>query len=816
MRSPVFERPLIHRLLLFVLLAAFSRQFVDARQPETVLLDFLARPFAPSDNASEQCLTDSAIYLTEVSRFAPWALQMYDSSVKIPAGIITGNYKLLGNYDECLRVRSGHGFTGKACTAMVHFNIAEDIGEPRDRDLGDLLLNIAVASGTKWSSGKTVTYEWMWCVPSTCNHTEIQTALRTVLDSLKVKGRVDIAVNVPENSCHTAESDQPVFDVTDWIYISILATFAVIIIASTSYDIAKQGRSSALNRKDTRHVLLTSFSVYTNGRNLLRTDRHRDSIRCLDGLRYLSICWIIYGHTFYSEVISVKINLNEIPSLHLNWGNMLLLNANMVTDTFFLLSGVLMAYTAMTKDEKNLQGSFNVIGLYLHRYIRLTPAYAMMIGFYATLFYKLGTGPQWDQTVGQNRDFCRENWWTNLLYVNNYVNLDKICLSQSWYLATDMQLVWLSPIFLYPMLRFTQKIFWLVVTSGIVISVLVPFLITFVFGLPGTMLYYKDSLADVYVQIYTKVYNRYGSYVIGLALGYILYKTRTRVVKIRSIYVILGWLVAAVSGLFMVVEPRWMYFDDHLYDKFEASFYAGFHRQIFVLSVSWIIFCCVHGYAGFLDQFLSWRGWVPFGRLTYSAYLCHYIFLLIEQGTVRTPGIISTMSIFRSFCSNLCLTMMFSAFWSLCFEMPFMTLDRTLLSHRKSLSRFSGNSNQGKMYGSTDSSKEIYRSTNESSTTISRDCEDSYNGKSSDASVYDSTGNVSGYQPVIYDSNSSQDLKSQSKDQKCPFIFVIGGPGNTNSWPKKETVHQNSGFNEESDHAIRNKDSSETNKTRDS
>lgn len=47
----------------------------------------------------------------------------------------------------------------------------------------------------------------------------------------------------------------------------------------------------------------------------------------------------------------------------------------------------------------------------------------MMIGFYATLFYKFGTGPHWDNWVGSNKNYCRENWWTNLLYVNNYVNV---------------------------------------------------------------------------------------------------------------------------------------------------------------------------------------------------------------------------------------------------------------------------------------------------------------------------------------------------------------------------------------------------------
>lgn len=63
-------------------------------------------------------------------------------------------------------------------------------------------------------------------------------------------------------------------------------------------------------------------------------------------------------------------------------------------------------------------------------------------------------------------------------------------------------------------------------------------------------------------------------------------------------HVICGWLIAILIGFSAIFGPRAMYFEDHVYNRLEASFYAGFHRQTFALSVSWIIFCCVHGYAG--------------------------------------------------------------------------------------------------------------------------------------------------------------------------------------------------------------------------
>lgn len=689
--------------LLLILLATAG---VGGTRPETVLVDVLTRPFVPREFASSECIRDGEIYLKALERYTPWALQMFDASVKIPSGLITGNYRQLGNFDECLRVKNEHGFIGKACNVAVQFEITANDGMPRELDLGDLLVNVAIASNaTKWTSGNTTEYEWMFCVPSTCNHMEIQEALELALDPLKVEGRVDMTITVSEESCHTLETVRTIWDPADWCYIAVLALFALTIIVSTGYDFAIQRRPVITESKG---CIFTAFSLYKNGKELLRTDRRRGSIRCLDGLRFLSICWIIYGHTYYMEATSIKMDLTHIPNMHYDWNNMLVLNGNIVTDTFFLLSGILLAYTELMKKERAaLKWRFDMIGLYVHRYVRLTPAYAMMIGFYATLFYKFGTGPHWDALVGSNKNFCRENWWTNLLYVNNYVNVPNMCMSQSWYLSTDMQFVWLSPLVLYPMLKFRSLFFTIVLAVCLFFSILVPFVTTYVLRLTGTMLYYKEQmdLTQVYLEIYIKTYNRFGPYVIGLGLGYLLYKTRSSKVKLRTGYVILGWLLAIMAGLSVIFGPRGMYFDTHVYNRLEASFYAGFHRQVFVLSVSWIVFCCMHGYAGPINYILSWHGWIPLSKLTYCAYLSHYLFILSHVGAVRTTGNLTQMNVMRAYFANLVLTMMVSVVWSLCFEMPFMAIDSILLSGHKQNS-----SKPLKACDSTASGKEICQS----------------------------------------------------------------------------------------------------------
>lgn len=61
----------------------------------------------------------------------------------------------------------------------------------------------------------------------------------------------------------------------------------------------------------------------------------------------------------------------------------------------------------------------------MHILARLTPVYAIMVALAASWFNHLGSGPMWNHIVSTETEDCRQNWWYNLLYVNNYINTDK-------------------------------------------------------------------------------------------------------------------------------------------------------------------------------------------------------------------------------------------------------------------------------------------------------------------------------------------------------------------------------------------------------
>lgn len=52
------------------------------------------------------------------------------------------------------------------------------------------------------------------------------------------------------------------------------------------------------NAIGTLEKLLLSFSVYSNAKKILSTRKTSETLTALNGIRFLSISWVVLGHTF--------------------------------------------------------------------------------------------------------------------------------------------------------------------------------------------------------------------------------------------------------------------------------------------------------------------------------------------------------------------------------------------------------------------------------------------------------------------------------------------------------------------------------------
>lgn len=170
--------------------------------------------------------------------------------------------------------------------------------------------------------------------------------------------------------------------------------------------------------------LILAFSVPRNWYRLNskpKDEKSRD-LRYIQGLRFTTIFLVVYGHAVITYGFAPAVNTEYIEEQYHSFIDMLVINGMNVVQTFFAISGFLMGlqFIEMT-DGKKFRFSYFWVGI-IYRWIRLTPVYAFVIMFEATWQYKMIHGPFWKTVTETEKSFCRRNWWTNLLYVNNYVN----------------------------------------------------------------------------------------------------------------------------------------------------------------------------------------------------------------------------------------------------------------------------------------------------------------------------------------------------------------------------------------------------------
>ncbi|GIY74671.1 nose resistant to fluoxetine protein 6 [Caerostris extrusa] len=346
--------------------------------------------------------------------------------------------------------------------------------------------------------------------------------------------------------------------------------------------------------------ILLCFSAIENGQKILNTNTSEGQLRSVHGIRFLSLTWVILGHTYISSMnmIGNRIDvLKEIDSVPFQ----VLLQAPFAVDSFFLLGGFLLAYLFLKEADKK-SGKISWLFFYIHRLWRITPAYMVVVFFYIFVFKYVGSGPFWDDN---HCDDARTSWWKYLLYINNFIPINKMCIGWSWYLANDMQFYLISPLFLYPLWRWPRVGFSILALTLIstwtatgVLSYkydLIPMFVGATHAKDFNA--YAEKMWNSFDLIYDKPYCRIAPYIIGIILGFILNRINKRKNFMNWWQQTLGWTVAAFCSLSVVFGLYHVQMD-----RLTAAFYNALCRSSFSIGLAWIIFVCETGHGSFYCQ----------------------------------------------------------------------------------------------------------------------------------------------------------------------------------------------------------------------
>jgi len=120
---------------------------------------------------------------------------------------------------------------------------------------------------------------------------------------------------------------------------------------------------------------------------------------------------------------------------------------------------------------------------------------------------------------------------------------------------------------------------------------------------------------------YRRPWMRFGPYAVGLWAGYLLYKTANKKIKLSKFVVLAGWMLSTGTALAILYGIIPWFNPDNEIPEALGAFYAGTHRFAWGIVIAWIIFACSRGYGGPVNAFLSWKAFIPLGRLTFCVYL---------------------------------------------------------------------------------------------------------------------------------------------------------------------------------------------------
>ncbi|ESP03047.1 hypothetical protein LOTGIDRAFT_157007 [Lottia gigantea] len=443
-------------------------------------------------------------------------------------------------------------------------------------------------------------------------------------------------------------------------------------------DVVLKESKPSLQKSNLSRVLL-AFSVRENGRKLLNCSTPPGSLGCLNGIRVLSMAWVILGHSIRMSIEQLE-NKTDLWNMSKTFWFQFIPNGSLSVDTFFFLSGLLVSYLFIREVQKIGKVSIKQMGLfYFHRFWRLTPLYMIVIMIYTNLTKYFIEGPMENRLKALliTEESCKSSWWTNLLYINNlYFGNHRMCMGWSWYLANDMQFYILSPLVLVPLALGYRVIGLLIILCMVASQIISTGYIAWHNGNPTLE---TQHGAQFFKEVYIKPYARIGVYAIGLLLGYIINRTKGKQHISGVVVLFVGTLVAGTAGLLVNYLTYDQFIGDHTHWESESNIaFQTLFRPVWALALFWLVFVCVHGYGGFVNTILSWGAWIPLSRLTYAAYLIHLIVLTVFLGNMRGYGYLTRFYIMNNYIGIFAITYAASFIISVVVEAPFLALEKVM------------------------------------------------------------------------------------------------------------------------------------------
>ena len=470
------------------------------------------------------------------------------------------------------------------------------------------------------------------------------------------------------------------------------------ILVGTSVDV--YNRSSAgkawaqMNKIDKPGIftnILTAFSLQSNLEFIFKPPNKKGSNRldCLEGIRAISMTWVILGHNFIFGTFLIhgrnKQYIQEIQNEEKAGGLAFeaIMQGEFSVDTFLFIGSTLLSFLLLKDLDKSngwfhSRGPIRIIFFYINRYFRIAIPLALSIAFFVGVSPLLITQPlRAAYLAWTEAETCKENWYRHLLFFNIWGRHDGVqdsCIGQTWYLSFDMEWFLVSPLVVYPLWlgkfgkaqRLGGMIWWCVLFAGFFIAHIV-------------YVTDKAKIDNYSEKHFLPPWNfapwgwRSHCYLLGLMTGYILHVTKDKDIKISNALNLSIWSFVFLVAFSLIYGPY------NITTHYEMQAYEAMMKSCWGLCLAWVVFACVKGYGGIVNDFLSWGLWAFISKISFMTYLFHmswnwYYFNIQDYNVDFSMWLLTQIFVAQLF---VCLALGLVA--SLTLELPFGKIQKILL-----------------------------------------------------------------------------------------------------------------------------------------
>ncbi|CAI6362439.1 unnamed protein product [Macrosiphum euphorbiae] len=641
---------------------------------------------APQTNL--KCANDMRLYNIHMQNLTMWAFRMLDATSKGPEGLVDANTFSFGNFDQCIETKSKNlGISGGYTLVDIDFRPSVQVYpgfydndhskdyEPFDQDTSTwevLKHNVQEAYVQRHK------FQWAVCLPDTCQSEDVQKIVSNVLIPEMNRHGLEGDVTI-DPLLHTSKENVYKFTVGFFFVCSMYVMVGLLVIAGTLYDLIYLHYRPKSEHGPMKKIM-KPFSLISNFERLLKPSE-TEEFSIINGFKVCAILQVIIGHRWFIELGNPQSNPNFTHwMVHNFWLGYF--KCTIFLETFFVISGFLTFYliTKQLTEKKHL----NFIPIMIYRWLRIFPVYGTLIVTYIFVLPYLNSGPYWRMIVYKESERCQNNWWTNVLFINNYVHTDELCIIPSWYLACDMHFFIVGTLLTYVIWKW-RKQGLVILGACLTFSTVIPAYIIMNEKHRGTADITPQNLKDLskerfYTEVYIKSHMRSMTYFVGILAGYIYTRLKDADYKLSlksrifwaPVVLMIGNIIYLSSGTFFTLG--------HKYVNYEHAMYFTVGRLVWSILISYGIIG--HGLSGFgvcISGFLGHRVFHVLGKLVFCIYMYQEIIQLQTIGSIEKPTYQNLTLMFWRFCADSTVAIMYAFVINVMIESPFDRVQKNVM-----------------------------------------------------------------------------------------------------------------------------------------